>query len=195
MLNSEIIATCTLTGISPYCQSQHYDVPFLEGESHENHSKRCFRHSLFVQNGTVHIKAMAMHFCIAEAAGQIKKKAMATWGKAIGAGIAIFDNIDLGIDPESVEGIPIYANLDGRRGSGKRGLRWLPQMPEWGATFDIRILDPEITRPVFEAVMERAGMYVGIGQHAPRNKGTNGRFRAAVDWKADRRPGPSREPE
>ena len=38
------------------------------------------------------------------------------------------------------------------------------------------VLDPIITRAIFEAHMHVAGMFIGVGRWRPRNRGQNGRF-------------------
>jgi hypothetical protein len=61
-------------------------------------------------------------------------------------------------------------------------------MPEWRATFDIYILDPIITEPVFREMVEIAGMFIGIGRFRPEKGGTNGRFKIeALAWADNRK--------
>ena len=104
------------------------------------------------------------------------------------AGIALLDDIDLGLDPEKTDYIDIYCHTNGQRGSGSRVMRRFPTMPKWAATFDVQILDPIITKEVFEEMFEIAGMFVGVGQYAPRVGGTNGRFKLIeLIWKDPQR--------
>ena len=178
---SRITVTCTIEGISPLCQSRYHDEPHLEGERDDAYDIRTWRLHLHVVNGLVHIPAKAMHDALTEAAKyskrQIPGQGKATWTQKFASGLAIFGDINLGIDANSVDNVPVYCNSDGRRGSGSRVIRRFPIMPAWGATFDINILDPIITKEVFAEMLEEAGMFIGIGQNRPQNRGTHGRFR------------------
>lgn len=193
MALSLIVATCTLESLTPYSQSRKHDEPKLEGESADDYNRRTWRSQQLVENGTVHIPASGIHQGLIAAAKYSKKQipgqGKATWTKKFEAGIALFSNIDLGVDPENVDYIDIYANADGVRGSGKRVMRRFPIIQKWSATFDVHILDPIITEDVFAETVEQAGMFVGIGRYRPEKGGTNGRFKLTkLDWKADRRP-------
>jgi hypothetical protein len=60
-------------------------------------------------------------------------------------------------------------------------------MLSWSSTFDVIILDPIITEPVFREMVELAGMFVGLGQFRPQSLGSNGRFKiAAMTWQDNR---------
>lgn len=187
------IATCTLESISPYSQSRKHDEPALQGELKDAYDKRTWRSLLHVSNGTVHIPSNSIHQCLANAAKYSKKQipgqGKATWTKKFEAGIVLFEDIDLNIKPEEVDYIDIYANADGIRGSGKRVMKRFPMIHRWKATFDVHILDPIITRPVFEEMVEIAGMFIGIGRGRPENLGKNGRFKLVeLAWKDGRNP-------
>ncbi len=193
MALSLIVATCTLESLTPYSQSRKHAEAMLEGEGHEDYDRRTWRHKQLVENGTVHISAFGMHQALVEAAKYSKKQipgqGKATWTKKFESGIAFFSNIDLGVNPETVDYIDIFAHVGGKRGTGGRVMRRFPIIPSWKATFDIHVLDPIITQQVFEETMEQAGMFIGIGRYAPRVGGTNGRFKmTAINWQADRRP-------
>lgn len=193
MALSLIIATCVLESLTPYSQSRKHDEPRLEGEGADDYNRRTWRSQQLVENGTVHISAFGLQQALVSAARYSKKQipgqGKATWTKKFEAGIALFENIDLGINPETVEYIDIYANADGIRGSGKRVMRRFPIIPKWSATFDVHILDPIITQEIFTEVVEQAGMFIGIGRYRPEKGGTNGRFTLAkLEWQADRKP-------
>lgn len=190
---SLIIATVSLESLAPYSQSRKHDEPKLEGEGADDHDRRTWRSHQLVENGTVHISASAFHQAVVSAARyskrQIPGQGKATWTKKFEAGIAMFSDIDLGVDPQSTDYIDIYCNADGTRGSSKRVMRRFPTIPKWSATFDVHILDPIITRDVFEETVEIAGMFVGLGRYRPEKAGTNGRFKVAkLEWAADRQP-------
>jgi hypothetical protein len=112
-----------------------------------------------------------------------------TWTKKFAAGLAIFDDVDLGIDAEKTNYIDIYAHSDGDKDGGKRVMKRFPVIEKWKAEFDIHVLDPTITKAVFVDTLEIAGMYIGIGQYRPQRRGNAGRFRVvSVDWNESLRP-------
>ena len=99
----------------------------------------------------------------------------------------MIENPSLDMDPALLKSVTISANADGVRGSGKRVPRKFPVIPAWKTTFQVYILDPIITREVFEEMVNTAGIFVGIGQFRPQNLGSNGRFKiAALDWQDNR---------
>lgn len=176
------IAHCTLESLTPYSQSRKHDEPKLEGESPDDYNRRTWKAQALVESGTVHIAASGFHQCLVSAARyskiQIPGQGKATWTRKFEAGIALFENIDLGITAETVtEFIDIYANADGVRGSGKRVMRRFPIFQKWSAQFDVHILDPIITREIFADIVEIGGMFIGLGRYRPENGGTNGRFK------------------
>ena len=191
------IATPTVTGISPYSQSRQHDDPKLEGESAGDYDIRTWRSKMTteIRDGkpTVVMPAHGWMQCLAAAAKyskrQIPGQGKATWTAKFTAGIMLLENPALNIDPATVSCVTISANADGVRGSGKRVPRRFPSMPAgWTTTFDIYILDPIITEPIFREMTELAGLFVGMGQFAPRNGGTNGRFRIdRLVWQDNRR--------
>jgi hypothetical protein len=188
---TKITATVTLKSMSPMTQSAPYDDPALEGESPADRDKRLWRRHLHTIGDNAAIKATAMHKAIAAAAKysgkKITGKGAKTWTAKFEAGIVILEDIDLGIPAADVQPITLFMNLDGRRGGSVRGHRTFPHILAWEATFDILILDPEITKAIFEEMMELAGLFVGIGQYRPEKGGNNGRFEmTALEWKADR---------
>lgn len=193
MALSLIVATSTLESLTPYSQSRKHDEPRQEGESADDYNRRTWRYQQLVENGTVHIPAFGLHQSFVAAARYSKKQipgqGKATWTAKFQAGLAFFANIDLGIDPATVDYIDIYANADGVRGSGKRVMRRFPSIPKWSATFDVHILDPIITEEVFSDVVEQAGMFIGIGRYRPEKGGTNGRFALTkLVWQGQRQP-------
>lgn len=186
-------AYATIVGITPYSQSRKHEEPFLEGESHEDYNRRVWRSQALVENGIVCIPASGMHQCLVAAAKYSKKKiegqGRSTWTAKFQAGIALTANIPLGIKPDDLAYIDVYANADGIRGSGKRVMRRFPIINKWQAEFEVIILDPIITKEVFSELVEVAGMFIGIGRFRPEKGGYNGRFRLSeLVWHDDRRP-------
>jgi hypothetical protein len=189
------IATVTLRGISPLSQSRQHDDPYLESESKDAYDIRTWRSKLntAVRDGklTVVLPAHGCQQALAAAAKyskrQIPGQGKATWTAKFTAGIFLLEDPALNIDPATVVSVLISANPDGVRGSGKRVPKRFPIMPEWSTTFDIHILDPIITEPVFREMLELAGIYIGFGRFRPEKGGINGRF--AIDklvWQDNR---------
>lgn len=188
------VATVTIKGISPISHSRQHDAPMLEGESRDAYDARTWREKLNVSptTGTVVIPAHGMHQAIAAAAKysgkQIPGQGKKTWTAKFTTGIAILSEIDTGLDPQAAQVIVISANADGVRGSGKRVPRRFPIYYEWSATFEVHILDPIITEPVFREMLEIAGMFIGLGRFRPEKGGQNGRFRIeAIEWQDNRK--------
>jgi len=178
---SLITANCEIESIAPMCQSRFHGEPHLEGEADDAYDIRTWRSHLHVTNGTVHIPARAIHDGLTEAAKyskrQIPGQGKATWTAKFAAGIALLSDLDLGIDPASVDYVPVYCHANGTRGSGRRVIRRFPLIPSWTAIFEVQILDPIITQEIFTEMLEQAGMFVGVGQNRPQNRGTHGRFK------------------
>lgn len=190
---SKVSALCTIESISPLCQSRYHGEPKLEGESDDAMDLRTWRKHLHVSNGTVHIPAKGFHDAMVEAAQYSKKKIPgqhgATWTAKFASGITLFEDIDTGIDPDTVDCVTVYCHANGKRGSGQRVSRRFPIIPKWRATFEVTILDPIIIEPIFTEILEQAGMFIGLGQNRPQNRGVHGRFRiVSVDWRGEQQP-------
>lgn len=178
-------ATVTIRGTAPLSQSHQHGEPFKEGESPDDHDARTWRSKLNTElvDGklTVVIPPFGMQTALADAArysgGKIKGEAGKTWTAKFTSGISVVGPLSLGINPKDVQPIIISANVDGRRGGGKRVPRRLPQIPPgWSTTFDVLVLDPIITEDKFRETVEAAGLFIGVGQFRPQKGGTNGRF-------------------
>lgn len=192
-----VTALVTLVSQTAYSQSHQHDEPFLEKESHDAYDLRTWRSKMNTatrEDGTrtVVIPAHGMQQAIAAsaryAAIKIPGKGAATWTKKFVAGIALVADIDLNVDPATVDFVTISANADGVRGSGKRVRRRFPIIPKWSATFEVVILDPIITEDIFREVMDGAGMFIGVGRFRPEKGGINGRFSVQhIEWRDDRR--------
>lgn len=187
------IARPTIRGISPLSQSRQHDDPRLDGESHDDYDRRTWRSKLNVdpKSGLVVIPAHGMHQAIIAAAKysgkQIPGQGKKTWTAKFTTGIALFDDVSVGVRPEDVQQITISANSDGVRGSGKRVPRRFPMIYTWEASFDVTILDPIITRDVFTEMLSLAGMFIGVGRFRPEKGGQNGRWAVdTVEWTDNR---------
>lgn len=182
------VATCTILGLSAYSQSRQHFAPMLKGENHDDYDERTWRNKLHTgvdDNGkpSIMVPAHGMQQAIAAAAKYSKRKipgeGKSTWTQKFLSGIAILGDIPLGIHPDKADRVIISANADGVRGSGKRVARRFPQVLNWGANFEVQILDPAITQDVFQEMVVIAGMFIGIGRFRPEKGGTNGRFKLA----------------
>jgi hypothetical protein len=186
-----IVARCHIKSIAPMCQSRMHGEPFLEGESDDAYDLRTWRRKMHVTNGTVHIPAKAIHDTLIEGAKyskiKIKGARGATWTARFTSGIALFDDPDLGIDPQTVDFVPVNCHVNGNPKSGARVLRRFPTIPKWESVFDVQIMDPMIDRDIFAEILKQAGLFVGIGQNRPQNRGSRGRFSpVSVDFVGDR---------
>lgn len=190
---SIITAKCTIESIAPYCQSRQHGEPRLEGEDPDKHDARTWRHKMHVVNGSVFIPSRAIHYALMEAAKyskrQIPNQGKATWTQKFASGIALLEEIDLRIDPETVNFVAVPCHANGVRGSGKRVIRRFPIIPQWRTEFDVNILDPIITQDIFTEMLEQAGIFIGVGQNRPQNAGTHGRFRVvSVEYIGEAQP-------
>lgn len=187
------VAKVTIAGISPLSQSRLHDEPGLQGEGPDDYDIRTWRSKLNVSpaTGTVVIPAHGLHQALIAAAKytgeQIPGQGKKTWTAKFTTGLAFLEDVDTGLRPEEAQQVLILANADGVRGSGKRVQRRFPIYQDWEARFEVFILDPIITEPIFAKMLEVAGMFIGIGRFRPEKGGTNGRFRIeTIDWTDNR---------
>lgn len=184
-------ATAVLEGISPYSQSRYHETPKLnDKEKHEAYDRRTWREHAHYDKDTreVYIPAMSVKMAIAEAARRlaIKKRGQATYTKDILSGVLIMANIPLGIKVDDMQEERFFANLDGVRGSGKRGMRGYPIVPAgWKATVSIVLIDDAIPEDILERCLTEAGNLIGIGRFRPERGGFLGRFIVkSIKWQA-----------
>lgn len=187
-------ALCTISGISPYSQSRKHDTAKLKSESAENLDIRTWRNHLHVgrTSGKVVIPTHGMMQALAASAKysakQIPGQGKKTWTAKFKSGIAILQEINLGVAPDDCQMISIQAHSNGVRGSGSRVTRRFPIFYDWSTTFEVVILDEIITQDVFEETLENAGMFIGLGRFRPENGGENGRFRLdKLTWTDNRK--------
>lgn len=173
--------TVTLKSLAPYYQSRQHHVPRLEKESPDVHEERTWREKCTVDaDGNICIPAIAFKQALSRAAKmlsmQIPGRGKATYTKHFMAGIMVPASITLKEKKDTVGRIAVNCNADGVRGSGKRVLRFFPEIKKWEGTIDIIILDETITKEVLEKHFKEAGLLVGVGQNRPENGGSSGRF-------------------
>lgn len=182
------IARCFLSSISAYSQSKAHFTEKNDKEIPKDYEERTWKERLHVdENEMVFIPPMAVKNCLSECAKflsiQIPGKGKATYTKHFEAGILIQDPIPLNIKKADVEGEWLFVPSDGKRGGGKRVAKCFPIIPQWSGEINIYILDPTITKDVFEEHLKEAGNFIGIGRFRPRNNGYYGRFKVdKVEW-------------
>lgn len=178
------ILSATLVGISPYSQSKAHDEPKIDDkERPDDYDKRTWRLKAHFdpQTRNVYVPPMSVKFSIAEAARRlaikIPGKRNATYSKNILSGVMIVDPIELGIKVDDLQSETIFANADGKRGSGTRVFRRFPMVPSgWKGKVDIYVIDQEIPENILERCLDEAGSLVGIGRFRPEKGGFLGRF-------------------
>jgi hypothetical protein len=179
---------------SPYSQSRQHDAPMLDRENHGAYDQRTWlEHLTTNKDGQVCVPAMAFKQCIDTAAYKLGEKVQgrrgATYKNFFASGFLCDGDMPLAngkavTKDHGVDSVTISANLDGIRGSGKRGLRRFPVIPKWHGVASFTILDDLITPEVFETHVRAAGMIVGIGRFRPEKGGINGRFKPVkFTWK------------
>ena len=178
------IAVAHLRSISPYSQSRAHETPKENRETPDAYEVRTWREKCHVTpDGNIFIPPMAFKQSLDRSAQmlsrQIPSKGKATYTKFFLSGVMCIDPVVLPITKSEVAPERIYANADGKRGSGKRVYRTFPVIPKWESDVSFTILADEITPDVFEEHLRQAGNFVGIGRFRPGNGGYFGRF--AVD--------------
>lgn len=183
-----LTATVHLESATPLCMSKYVSVPKLEKEGPDDYEKRTWRERVHAdENGEVFIPPMALKFSLTESAQfsgeKIKGRGQATWTRHFEAGVLVPEPVRLGIKKDDVQGQWLLMNADGKRGSGTRVMRCIPIIPAWKGVATYYILDPTITKEVFERTLRQAGLLIGIGQFRPRRGGYCGRYSAKkIEW-------------
>lgn len=177
------LRTCRIhvQSVSPYSASRYHEEPKLAKETHADYDLRTWRHKLTLgTDGNVVIPGAGFKQAIDGAAkmvgGKIPGKGQATYAKLFTTGVLVEGDMPLGLDPNDVDFVRIFANLDGVRGGSSRGFRWFPQIPVWSGVLDLVISDPDLPDAVFERVVAASGRCQGVGRWRPEKGGSNGRF-------------------
>lgn len=184
------IAVCTLQSAAPYSQSRSYshEVERLQRETPDAYETRTWRNKCHtLPDGQVFIPPMSFKMAVDAAAKtlgrQIPGKGKATYTKFFLSGVLVMEPVALPIKQDDVACDRIYANSDGKRGSGKRVWRNFPRIDHWIADVPFHVLADEITKDVFEEALTQAGAFIGIGRFRPENGGYYGRFQVnKVNW-------------
>lgn len=184
------IATASLVSTAPYSQSRSYshEVEHLNRETHDAYEDRTWRHKCHTMpDGRVFIPPMAFKMALDKAASmlgmQVPGKGKSTYTKFFLSGVLVLEPLVLPVTSDEVACDRIYANADGKRGSGKRVWRNFPRVDEWRGDVIFHVLADEITEDVFEAHLRQAGAFVGIGRFRPASGGYYGRFNVrSIAW-------------
>jgi hypothetical protein len=178
----------TLRSISPYSQSRPHTEPKLSGETADAHEKRTWREKCHVDDkGHIIIPPMAFKQAMDSTAQkmgiQVPGKGKATYTKFFVSGLMCIDPVALPDKKDSVRGELVYANADGRRGSGTRVWRTFPVVDSWKGDVVFHVLADEITPGIFEAVLIKCGTFTGIGRFRAENGGYFGRWKVEeIEW-------------
>ncbi len=177
--------TARLTGVTAYSQSKMVDkevFPELNKEKPDDFDRRMWREkSTYDADGTICIPAMALKMAVDEAIKRlnigIQGRGKSTYSKFFVAGQICNEDVPLGIHRDKVDGIEIWANSDGVRGSGKRVKRRFPIVHAgWSGIAHFSLLDDIIPAEVFERALIESGRLVGIGRFRPEKGGLLGRY-------------------
>jgi hypothetical protein len=184
----ERICIAEIKGLSPYSQSKVMESAKQPKESGDAYDERCWREHAHVDSkGICYIPAAAFKKSLEGAATRLREripgKGQSEFGKHFKGGVMIMENPSLGVKAKNLKCEKIYANADGKSGSGSRVWRRYPLFQNWSCTVRFVILDDTITKEVFERHLEEAGHVVGIGRWRAENGGMYGRFLAKTKWK------------
>lgn len=184
------IAIATLASTAPYSQSRSYshEVEHLSRETHDAYEERTWRNKCHTMpDGKVFIPPMSFKMGLDTSASmlsrQVPGQGKKTYTKFFLSGVLVMEPIVLPVTKEDVAQDRIYANSDGKRGSGKRVWRNFPRIDSWTADVPYHVISDEITEDVFEEHLRQAGAFVGIGRFRPQNGGYYGRYEVKkIKW-------------
>lgn len=180
-------ATVSLRGLSAYQAGNFFTSEKKPRETHDDFERRCWRERLHVYQGQAGIPPAAFQKAVIEAARMLKEPVPGrkgeTYIKFFERGLLVLEPLLLGVAPEAVPGLPLRVPSDGRKGGGKRVLKFFPTIDQWGGNVQFHITHDLIAPDIFERHIREAGLFVGVGVYRPQSGGTNGRFAVeAVRW-------------
>jgi len=153
------------------------------GETHDAFELRTWRERMHVgANGNVIIPGNAIKNMMTDISQFLSEsvpgKRNATYTKFIDAGLMVFDDADLGVDPDTVEAHAQYVPSDGKKGGGSRVLKYFPIIPKWQTQITLTLVDPVLMDHPEKVIeyLEKAGQFIGLGRWRARKGGMNGRF-------------------
>jgi hypothetical protein len=176
--------TVKVEGITPYSASRFFEEALEKGETKDAHERRRWREKVHAdEDGRVYIPGVAFKMCldvaVSKANEKIKGKGQQTYTGLFKSSVTAMSDMRLGIKIDDMKAISIYANADGKRGSGTRVTRWFPIIPNWGGMIEFGIFDDTIPPEKFEEFFTKAGLVAGVGRGRPETGCAvgNGRFK------------------
>jgi hypothetical protein len=177
-----------LQGVTPYQQGRYYmldpDGTKRPKETNPDYEERTWRMRLHVgPHGTIVIPSGAFKLALENAAKfraeKIPGEGKKTYTQRFKSGVAILDDMDLGIASDSNEVVKkgVFGSSTGKSGSGSRVLKYFPTIMEWAGTLEVVVYDPLVTDDVLKTHLIEAGQFIGVGVWRPINGGQHGRFR------------------
>lgn len=171
-------------GITPYSASRYFEEDLKKGETKDEHERRRWREKAHVaESGLVYIPGVAFKMCldiaVSKSNEKIKGKGQQTYTGLFKSSVTAMGDMDLGVKVDDLKAISIYANADGKRGSGSRVMRWFPIISSWGGSIEFAVFDDTIPEAKFEEFFTKAGLVAGVGRGRPETGCAvgNGRFR------------------
>ena len=137
------VASVTIVGIAPMTHSHQHGEPKFEGETHDDYDARTWRSKLNTEtrDGKQVIASVPRARLPPDAGGRCALfqapdplgQGKATWTAKFSSGIALMGEPHHRRDRSSDRPTPvtISANVDGKRGSGKRRAAAVPGYPDW----------------------------------------------------------------
>jgi len=183
-----LICKVTLESTSPYSQGKLMVEEKRDRELPADYETRTWRKRLHTNaNGNVLIPPMAFKNCLSEAAKflglQIKGKGKSTYTRHFESGVLVTEPMILGTKATDVEGEWLFVPSDGKRGGGRRVMKCFPRIEAWMGEVTFYILDPLITKDIFQLVLTEAGKFIGLGRFRPQCNGYYGRFQPVeIEW-------------
>jgi len=178
----------SLASAAPYFQSRNYEMEEKRDRKEDAHAfeERTWRMRTHINaDGQIFIPAEAFQFSIREASAYLSEripgKGLQTWTKHFASGILVPDDIVLPERRETVGGIWLSLNPQGKRGGGTRVLKCMPVIAQWAGDLRVIVLDDLINDEVLKRTVEHAGAFIGIGQNRPGKGGRSGRFQVVEE--------------
>lgn len=173
----------SLASATPYFQSRDYEMEEIRGKKEDasEFERRTWRLRTHINNdGQIIIPAIQFQKSIQGAsaylAEKIPGKGAQTWTKHFLSGILIPDGILLPERRETVDGLWLRMNPQGKTKGGTRVSKCIPMIPQWAGDLRVIVLDDLIHEEVLLRTIQHAGTFTGIGQNRPENGGQNGRY-------------------
>jgi len=182
-----VVSFKSLTALSqgkPVATERESNEPYMA------HEERTWRERIHVdpETGNVFIPGMAFYHSLVAAAryrgDSIPGKGKKTYTKYFETSILVVDNLITSVEAAKVASEKLFVPSDGKPGSGSRVWKIFPFIPAWEGTLKFYVMDPTVTREVFEKHLVTAGMFIGVGRFRPERRGFYGRYRATnIEWR------------